>query len=70
VLGFPDGNYLALHQDIWISGGAQLIPPLWKRGVRADFINHKLFHMVSKTPLRFSKTSLSENLRTFSPMPS
>ena len=40
-------------------------PPLWQRGGRGDFINHKQLHIPSITPPIFSKTPLSENLRTF-----
>jgi len=43
-------------------------PPLWQRGARGDFINHKQLHILSITPPIFSKTSLSENLRTFIPI--
>ena len=44
-------------------------PPLWQRGVRGDFIiNDKQLHIPSITPPIFSKTSLSENLRTFIPI--
>ena len=43
-------------------------PPLWQRGVRGDFINHKQLHIPSITPPIFSKTSLSGNLRTFIPI--
>jgi hypothetical protein len=35
--------------------------PLWQRGVRGDFINHKYFYIFSNTDLIFSKISLSEN---------
>lgn len=42
--------------------------PLWQRGVRGDFINHKQLHIPSITPPIFSKTSLSENLRTLIPI--
>src|SRR5262247_620216 len=43
------------------------VSPLWKKGVRGDFPNHALLHILSSTPGKFSKTSLSENRKTVRP---
>jgi hypothetical protein len=42
--------------------------PLWKRGDRGDFKDHRHPNILSRAPCVFLNTSLSENLRTLKPV--